>query len=98
MAKLRILGTAEADLIAIRLYSIREFGDEVADAYFRGFTKALHLLRDHPSAAGARPELGDDIRCLIHRRHRIFYSVDADVVIIRRIIHHAQSAQRALNL
>jgi toxin ParE1/3/4 len=97
VARLRFLATAKADLISIRLYSNREFGDDVADAYFRGFNKVFLLLREHPNAGAAKPELGKGIRCLVHRRHRIFYNVNDDLVLIRRIIHHAQSARRALN-
>lgn len=43
--------------------------------------------------ATTKPELGCDIRCLVHRHHRIFYIIEADVVVIGRIIHHARNTR-----
>lgn len=97
MVRLRLLATAKADLIEIRRFSFEQFGADVANIYFQGFKKAFGLLRTHPLAGAATPELGPDIRCFIHRSHRVFYSVDGDLVLIRRIIHHSRDATRALN-
>jgi toxin ParE1/3/4 len=97
VAKIRFLSTAKADLAAIRLHSVREFGGDVADAYFLGFKAAFALLREHPHAGPTKSELGSDIRCFVHRRHLILYSVEGDIVLVRRIVHHAQDARRALN-
>lgn len=96
VARIFPTSAARADLVAIREYSIDQFGWEVADEYFLGFDAAFDLLVTHPFAGPARPELGEGIRCLIHQRHRIFYQVDGDLVVIVRIVHHAMNARRAL--
>jgi toxin ParE1/3/4 len=96
MAKLRLSVAARADLVEIRNFSLAEFGSEVADTYFRGFNQAFALLRERPFAGVTQPELGDHLRCLTQRRHRIFYRVDGDIILIVRIIHHARNARRAL--
>jgi toxin ParE1/3/4 len=96
MAELDLSPVARADLLDIRVYSVDKFGGEVADGYFLGFDAAFALLRDHPMTGVARSELGAGIRCLIHRRHRIFYYLDGDTVVIVRIVHHAMDARRAL--
>jgi toxin ParE1/3/4 len=83
-------------LLDIREFSIERFGPDVADDYFLGFDEAFDPLADHPLVGEARPELGKDIRCLVHRRHRIFYAVQEDRVLIVRIVHHAMDARRAL--
>jgi toxin ParE1/3/4 len=88
---------AIADLDEIREYSIEQFDADVADAYFLGFDEAFALLARHPKAGQAYPELGKGVRCLIHRKHRIFYFITSDEVRIIRIIHHAQDVRRALN-
>lgn len=97
MARLRLSPAARADLVEIRRYSIREFGSEVADAYLRGFNMAFALLRERPLVGPGRPELGERVRCLIHRRHRIFYESADEGVFIIRIVHHARNAHRELN-
>jgi plasmid stabilization system protein ParE len=33
---------------------------------------------------------------MMHRRHRIFYVVDDEMVLIVRILHYAMDAQQAL--
>ena len=88
---------AKADLADIDDYSADQFGQEVADAYARGFNETFDLLRLHPEAGAAKPELGKAIRCIVHRKHRIFYTVNHGTVLIVRIVHHARDAGRALN-
>lgn len=96
VAEISFTVTAKADLAAIDEYGAEQFGDDVSDEYSRGFVQAFDLLRDHPLAGAAHPELGKNIRCLMHRRHRIFYRADNNVVLVIRIIHHARDAKREL--
>jgi toxin ParE1/3/4 len=57
---------------------------------------AIGLLRRHPKAGAAQTDLGNGIRCLVHRRHRIFYRIEPRPIVIVRIIHHAHNAMREL--
>ncbi len=61
-----------------------------------GFDKAFALLKDYPLAGSEASEYGTTYRCMIHRRHRIFYVVNNDAALIVRILHHAVDAKRAL--
>jgi len=97
VARLRLSPAARADLVDIRRYSIREFGGEVADAYLRGFNQAFALLREQSLVGPGQPDLGERVRCLSHRRHRIFYEATDDGVLIIRVVHHARNAHRELN-
>ena len=97
MAELDLSPAARADLLDIRVYSVDQFGVEVADGYFLGFDAAFALLREHPMAGAIRSDLGLGIRCLIHRRHRIFYYIEDDTVVIVRIVHQARDARRVMN-
>jgi toxin ParE1/3/4 len=94
VAEIVVSSAARADLAEIDAYSARHFGEEAADAYLRGFNEAFDQLRQYPLAGKAREELGQDIRCLTHCRHRIFHVVKDDIVLIVRIVHHAQNARR----
>jgi toxin ParE1/3/4 len=97
LAEIKFSNAAESDLEAIDAYSFSQFGDEVAAKYMHGFDEAFSILARHPLAGVMMPELREGARCYVHQKHRIFYSVNADVVFIIRIIHHAQDAHRALN-
>ncbi|WP_375394224.1 type II toxin-antitoxin system RelE/ParE family toxin [uncultured Sphingomonas sp.] len=92
MLRLRIGATARADLTAIRRYSVREFGSDVADVYFRGFGKAFDLLRAHPFAGTVRHDIGAGALVYVYRRHRILYRVENELIVIVRILYHAQSS------
>lgn len=96
MARVIPTQAARDDLVAIRLYSIEQFGPAIADEYFLGFDLAFDLLFSYPLAGSATPEYGKAYRCLIHRKHRIFYAVENEVVRIVRILHHAMDAKQAL--
>lgn len=96
MAEVRFSSVARSDLVAIDEYSARQFGDDVADVYARGFMEAFDLLARHPQAGAEKGELGLGIRCLTHRQHRIFYRLDEDTVLIARILHHAMDERAAL--
>ncbi|WP_409934932.1 type II toxin-antitoxin system RelE/ParE family toxin [Novosphingobium sp. 9] len=95
MVEVRLSTAARSDLAAVDAYSARQFGDDVADAYARGFLEAFDLLARHPQSGAPRPELGEEIRCLVHRRHRIFYRFGDDIVLIVRILHHAMDERAA---
>ena len=97
MAEIRLSAEAQADLVDIDEYGADQFSPDIADIYSRGFNEMFALLRRHPLAGAAKPELGQNLRCLTHRKHRIFYTVNGDVVLIIRIIHHARDAGRLMN-
>ncbi len=97
LANLEFSNAAEADLEAIDQYSVSQFGEAVAATYMLGFKDAFALMMRHPLIGEEKPDLGRSLRCLVHRQHRIFYRVHDDLVVIIRVIHHAQDARRALN-
>ena len=96
LAEVEFSNTAEADLVEIDEFSVVRFGEDTAELYMHGFDEAFALLKDFPLAAPLRPDLGQDIRCLVHRQHRILYRATASKVLIVRIVHHARDAKHAL--
>ena len=96
MIEVELTSAARADLQEIRKFSIDQFDANTADAYFLGFGAAFDLLREHPLAGALKPELGKGIRCLVQRRHRIFYRTDKGKVLIIRIVHHARDSEAML--
>lgn len=95
MAEVRFSPKARADLAEIDAYGAETFGDEVAADYARGFAEAFALLSDHPRIGPLQLRLGRKVRGLTYRRHRIFYEVDAEVVLVLRIFHHSRDVKRS---
>lgn len=96
MADVGFTHSAVADLSEIDEFSLAQFGEEVGEAYMRGFDGAFALLRDHPYAGPGTPEYGAAYRCLVHQKHRIFYTVETDRILIVRVLHHARDVRTAL--
>ena len=96
MADIELSPLARADLAEIDEYGADQFVQDASDRYLRGFNEAFALLARHPFSGAARAELGDGIRCLVHRKHRIFYRLEQNGVTIVRIIHHARNARNML--
>lgn len=97
VAEVKFSSTARRDLARIDDYSAEQFGGDVADTYARGFNEAFALLADVPFAGEARPDFGKDVRCKVHRSHRILYRVRGDTVFVERILHHSQDSRRHLS-
>ena len=96
MAEFIFSRTARADPKEIGRYSKREFGLKVAEKYLLGFDEAFDLLRSHPEAGPDREAFGSEVRCLMHRRHRILYKLADGNVRIVAVMHHSRDAARQL--
>jgi len=96
VASLRIAQAAREDLREIRMYSKSAFGARVARNYLEGLRHVISLLRRRPAAGVVEDDLGEGMRGFTYRSHRIYYRLDAEGVLIVRILHHARDAMRAL--
>ncbi len=96
MAKLILTSAERSDMVEIDEWGCQQFGKDVADNYSSKLHSAFDQLAGQPQSGKAVPEYGKAYRCLVHRRHRIFYKATNDVVLIVRILHHALDAKKAL--
>lgn len=74
-------------------YLRREAGPRVAARYLRDINQRLIRLRDMPRTGVALPEYGPSVRFVPCRRHVVYYELEAQVVIILRILHAAQDRE-----
>lgn len=82
---------AEADLDDILVFSLEHYGTTVTNAYFFSFEDAFSLLERHSAAGEAVDHIDPGVRRLKHRKHRVFYQLMSDHVLVLRILHHAVS-------
>jgi toxin ParE1/3/4 len=97
VAKLELTPAALGDLANIDERGAAEFGEAAADAYAAGLRQAFDQLERFPMSSPARPDFGEAIRCRNYRAHRILYTVDDDLVVVVRVVHHAQDVPSVLN-
>lgn len=96
MVKLRLAPAARDDLREIRTYSKAIFGPGVARIYLDGMRDTFSLLQDRPSVGAIESDLGEGMRGIAYRSHRIYYHVAEHDVLIVRILHHSRNALRTL--
>lgn len=96
MPDVRLTEAAIADLAEIDTFGGERFGDDATDAYQRGIAKVFARLELFPLSGELRPAYGSDIRCVVHRSHRILYKVNADGIVVARILHHSRDVQKHL--
>lgn len=96
MPRVRFAPAARADIEAIRDFSLDRFGEGVAAAYVIDLRKTVDAIGERRLAGRDDDDLAPAMRSTRCRSHRIFYRIEDGSVLIVRILHHAQDAERAL--
>lgn len=87
MADVYFRERAEADLDAIREFSMAQFGGETTLAYLDSFDEVWTMLGRHPDIGAIFRKGLVTVRSYPCRSHRIFYMADGEKVWILRILH-----------
>jgi toxin ParE1/3/4 len=96
VGEFRLALKARADLINIYAFTDARFGRYQADAYHAGFERTFSLLADFPGIGISAAELVTGYRRFRFQSHYIFYTEEADHVLIRALIHVRQDLRPAL--
>jgi toxin ParE1/3/4 len=96
VAEYRLSLRARSDLLSIYAFSEVRFGRYQADAYHAGFERTFGLLADFPGIGTNADELVAGYRRFRFQSHYIFYTEEADHVLIRALIHVRQNLRPAL--
>ena len=87
VAELRITVSAAGDLDSIFDHGASQWGIERAAAYVASFDTSFALLARFPEIGTARPEIAIGIRSTPHGSHLVYFSSDAEQVVIERVLH-----------
>jgi toxin ParE1/3/4 len=87
---------ARADLIDIYDFTEAGFGAHQADAYHAGRERTFGLLADFPRIGRAADELRSGYRRFRFQSHFVFYTAEADGVLIRAVLHAAKDIRPQL--
>ena len=87
--RLRQSRLAQADLAAIAQNGVEKFGADQTLQYLDLFDARFRRLLEFPEIGRQEPDLHPQIRSLSCHAHRIYYSIETDTVVIRRILHKA---------
>ncbi len=96
MANYRLSIRARSQLVDIFDFTARTFGQYQADAYHAGLQRTFELLADFPRIGQSVEELAARHRRFRFQSHNIFYTEEANDILIRAIYHHAQDIRPQL--
>ena len=90
MPRIRFTNSAETDLLELWL-TIAEENFVAADESLDAIQATVSLLGTQPEMGRARPELADGLRSFPTRTpYIIFYLLNADGLLVVRVLHHAR--------
>lgn len=78
---------ARKNLQHIGRYTRQHWGPDQRERYLRNLEQAMERIRGFPDLGRVRDEVGVGVRSYVCADHVIYYRVDADTVIVLRILH-----------
>ena len=84
---------AKADFAEIIDHSLAEFSEAVAMEYCSAIEAVYDRLMIYPLIGRAEPDIHNNIRSASSGSHRIYYSIDDDLITVRRIRHKSTDAR-----
>lgn len=95
MASYRLSERADEDFQSIYLFGLLNFGLVQADDYTDGMIKRFEQIAAQPNLYSAIKHIMAGYRLSVYRSHAIYYRVDADEVLVVRILRN-QNVESAL--
>jgi toxin ParE1/3/4 len=92
--KLRFSEQAEADMLGIAEYSLRQWGERQAARYLAGLAACCGQVADHPLMGRACSQILPGLRRIEQGRHVVFFLVAEGDVLIVRVLHNSMQPER----
>ena len=94
MASFRFSQRAEADLLGIGAYTLRNWGEEQAVRYLGDLERCCQMLADNPGLGRNCDHVRPGLRRMETGRHVVFYREDARGILVSRILHERMLPER----
>lgn len=96
MSGYRLTPLAAEALREIYIYTHRSFGTYQAEAYLEGFRSSFGLLARFNEIGARADDIKEHWRRYRYQSHFIFYTIEANDILIRAIVHAARIPRSAL--
>ena len=90
MASYQLSERALADLDRLYEHGIHNFGLRQADEYYDALIARFQAIVDRPLQWRRVDEVGEGLRRSVFGSHSIYYLIDADDIVIVRILGHQE--------
>ena len=87
MTNFRLTPDAKSDLIKIRHFTIKQWGNTQSKKYLSALRQTIRLLADTPSLGKPGPEVGLGVLSFPHVSHVIFYMMYNQQLVVFGVLH-----------
>ena len=87
MALYRLTRDAQADLVEIRRYSVKQWGLEQSKKYVHELRQTIKILSEMPEMGKQRHEVGNNVFSFPHVSHVIYYIINNKQLIVFGVLH-----------
>jgi toxin ParE1/3/4 len=94
MAKFRLSRRAEADLLGIGEFTLREWSKSQAARYIDELETCCQILADNPALGRPCDHVRPGLRRHEHGKHVVFYRPERNGILVSRILHQRMLPER----
>jgi toxin ParE1/3/4 len=94
MAKFRLSRRAEADLLSIGEFTLREWGKSQAARYLGEIETCCQMLADNTALGRPCDHVRPGLRRHEHGKHVLFYRRERNGILVSRILHQRMLPER----
>lgn len=87
MSNYRLTPDAQSDLIEIRRYTLKQWGEAQSKKYLSELRQTIRMLAETPSLGKPRPEVGMNVLSFPHVSHAIYYVVHEQPLVVFGVLH-----------
>ncbi len=88
MSNCRFTPDAQSDLIDIRRYALKQWGEEAqSKKYLSEMRQTVQLLAETPSLGKYRPDVEINVLSFPHGSHVIYYVVHEQLLVVFGVLH-----------
>lgn len=87
MLNYRLTPDAQSDLIDIRRYTVKQWGETQSQKYLAELRQTIRLLAETPSLGKTRSDVGEEVLSFPHVSHVIYYLVYERQLVVFGVLH-----------
>jgi toxin ParE1/3/4 len=95
--RIRYADEAREDIRDILVFTVKRWRQRQRAVYRAALDAAFAAIRDNPYIGKPRDDLMSDARGFVVREHIVLQTVQADVIVVLRVVHTRMDVGSALN-
>ena len=87
MPQYRLTPDAQSDLVDIRRFTVKQWGEPQSKKYLSELRQTIRLLAETPSLGKSRSDVGAEVLSFPHVSHVVYFIIDEKQLVVFGILH-----------